>query len=116
MDENIQLVDIAQIGDYFDAELLKDEIRKKFAKVVKVQPQAKLKVCFRKHHDNPLGNPKYGIKVTFVTSRKTFMADKIGYSVLDVVTDAMDSAEKELRTYFEKLKDENISKSRLSVE
>lgn len=115
MNDEIQLVDIAQMGDDFDIELMKDEIAKKFEKIKKSYENSKMKVYFKKHHESEGGNAKCEVRVSVETPQKTFISDKIDFSVMDAVSEAMDSAEKETRKYFEKKKQEMINESRLGV-
>ena len=116
MDENIQLVDVSRMGDEWDTELIKEEIQKRFDKIRKMHEGSKVKVYFKKHHENPIGGAKYEVRVAVETPKKTFMSEKTEFSVIDAVSNAMDSAEKETRKYFEKRNDERISDERLSVD
>ncbi len=115
MNDKIQLVDIVQMGDEMDTELIKDEIQKRFDKIQSINESSKAKIYFKKHHDNPQGSPKYEVRVSVETPHKTFMSEKTDFSVIDAVTNAMDSAEKETRKYFDKRKAERINDARLSV-
>ena len=115
MNDKIQLVDISNIGDEWDTELIKDEIQKRFDKIQSIHESSKAKIYFKKHHDNPQGNPKYEVRVSVETPYRTFISEKTDFSAIDAVSNAMDSAEKETRKYFDKKKAERINDKRLSV-
>ncbi len=114
MNENIQLVDIAKIGDELDTELLREEILKRFEKIQAIDDRTKLKVYFKKHHETVTGSAKYEVNVTVDTPKKSFKAGNTDFSIIDAVASAMDSAEKETRKHFDKKKSERINENRLS--
>ncbi|MBW6462242.1 MAG: hypothetical protein K0B07_04310 [DPANN group archaeon] len=112
MNENIQLVDLAKIGDELDTEFIKDEILKHFEKIQKIDDRTKLKVYFKRLHETVTGSAKYEVNVTVDTPKKSFKSGNIEFSVIDAVTNAMESAEKETRKFFDKKNSERINKTR----
>ncbi|NOQ56351.1 MAG: hypothetical protein GQ477_06125 [Nanohaloarchaea archaeon] len=112
MNENIQLVDLGKIGDELDTELLREEILKRFEKIQAIDDRTKIKIYFKKHHKTVTGSAKYEVNVKVDTPKKSFQAGNTDFSVIDAVTSAMDSAEKETRKYFDKKKSERINSAR----
>ncbi len=106
MNENIQLVDLSSVGDSFDSELVKQEIKRRYDKLSKIYPDSSMKVYFKKHHENPKGGAKFQVKVSYDIPKKRFIFDKMQFSVMDALSEAFDAAEKEIKSYSQKMKDQ----------